>query len=77
MRLVDRQAECGNLDGLVEAVRAGQSRALVLSGEDGVGKSALPSRRRCRTCDHMLLIVGVYRSSRIVTLRDQAEVQRA
>src|SRR5246127_2832939 len=41
MRLVDRQAECGKLDGLVEAVCAGQSRALVLSGEAGVGKSAL------------------------------------
>ena len=41
MRLVDRRAECGKLDGLVEAVCAGQSRALVLSGEAGVGKSAL------------------------------------
>jgi len=41
MRLVDRQAECGKLDGLVEAVCAGQSRALVLSGEAGVGKSTL------------------------------------
>ena len=41
MRLVDRRAECDKLDGLVEAVCAGQSRALVLSGEAGVGKSAL------------------------------------
>src|SRR3954469_25126953 len=38
MRLVDRRAECGKLDGLVEAVCAAQSRALVLSGEAGVGK---------------------------------------
>jgi replication-associated recombination protein RarA len=41
MKLVDRQAECGTLDGLVQAVRAGESQALVLSGEPGVGKTAL------------------------------------
>jgi predicted ATPase len=29
------------LDGLIEAVRAGQSRALVMHGEAGVGKTAL------------------------------------
>ncbi len=29
------------LDGLVEAVRAGESRVLVVHGEPGVGKSAL------------------------------------
>jgi DNA-binding CsgD family transcriptional regulator len=41
MKLVDRRAECGMLDRLVEAVCAGQSRALVLCGEPGVGKTAL------------------------------------
>jgi DNA-binding CsgD family transcriptional regulator len=41
MKLVDRQAECGMLDRLVEAVCAGESRALVLCGEPGVGKTAL------------------------------------
>jgi ATP-dependent Clp protease ATP-binding subunit ClpA len=41
MRLVGRRAECGMLDRLVEAVCAGQSRALVLCGEPGVGKTAL------------------------------------
>jgi hypothetical protein len=40
-KLVDRRSECGMLDRLVEAVRAGESRALVLSGEPGVGKTAL------------------------------------
>jgi DNA-binding CsgD family transcriptional regulator len=41
MKLVDRHAECGVLDQLIEAVRAGESRALVVSGEAGVGKTAL------------------------------------
>ena len=39
--LTDRRAECHVLDGLVEAVRAGESRVLVVHGEPGVGKSAL------------------------------------
>jgi DNA-binding CsgD family transcriptional regulator/tetratricopeptide (TPR) repeat protein len=41
MELVDRRAEREVLDRLIEAVRAGESRALVLSGEAGVGKTAL------------------------------------
>jgi DNA-binding CsgD family transcriptional regulator/tetratricopeptide (TPR) repeat protein len=41
MKLTNRHAECGVLDHLVEAVRVGESRALVLSGEVGVGKTAL------------------------------------
>jgi hypothetical protein len=41
MKLIDRRAECSMLDRLVEAVCAGQSRALVLSGDPGVGKTAL------------------------------------
>ena len=41
MALVDRHAECRVLDRLIEAVRGGESRALVVSGEAGVGKSAL------------------------------------
>jgi DNA-binding CsgD family transcriptional regulator/tetratricopeptide (TPR) repeat protein len=41
MELIDRHAECGVLDGLLAAIRAGESRALVVSGEAGVGKTAL------------------------------------
>ena len=41
MKLIDRHAERGVLDRLLEAVRAGESRALVVSGEAGVGKTAL------------------------------------
>jgi len=39
--LTDRRAERDVLDRLVAAVRAGESRALVLHGEPGVGKTAL------------------------------------
>ena len=39
--LTDRRGERGALDQLVDAVRAGGSRVLVVRGEPGVGKSAL------------------------------------
>jgi hypothetical protein len=41
MELIGRHTECGVLDGLVEAVRAGESRAIVVCGDAGVGKTAL------------------------------------
>jgi DNA-binding CsgD family transcriptional regulator len=41
MVLRGRRRECETLDGLLEAVRAGESQVLVLRGEPGVGKSAL------------------------------------
>src|SRR5258707_12566416 len=39
--LTGRRSECGVLDRLVDAVRAGESRALVVAGEPGTGKTAL------------------------------------
>lgn len=39
--LLGRCRECDALDRLLESVRAGQSRVLVLRGEAGIGKSAL------------------------------------
>lgn len=36
-----RRSECERLDRLLEAVKAGESRALVVRGEPGVGKTAL------------------------------------
>src|SRR5499427_4794803 len=39
--LTDRLGECDALDRLVDAVRAGQSRALVVRGDSGVGKTVL------------------------------------
>jgi hypothetical protein len=41
MKLIDRHAERGVLDRLLEAVRAGETRALVVSGDAGAGKTAL------------------------------------
>jgi DNA-binding CsgD family transcriptional regulator len=41
MELIGRDGERDILDQLVAAVRAGESRALVVSGEPGVGKTAL------------------------------------
>ena len=41
VELRGRRRELGFLDRLIGAVRAGESRALVLSGEAGVGKTAL------------------------------------
>src|SRR6516165_3933363 len=41
MSLVDRQRERAALDGLVQDLRSGRGRALVVRGEAGVGKSAL------------------------------------
>jgi DNA-binding CsgD family transcriptional regulator len=40
-RLLSRRSECAALDQLVASVRTGPSRALVLRGEAGVGKSTL------------------------------------
>jgi DNA-binding CsgD family transcriptional regulator len=39
--LTGRRSECDVLDRLIDAVRAGESRVLVVVGEPGVGKSAL------------------------------------
>jgi DNA-binding CsgD family transcriptional regulator len=41
VQLTGRRSECDVLDGLIEGVRAGESRALVIRGEPGVGKTAL------------------------------------
>lgn len=40
-RLIGREGERAALDGLVAALRAGESRALVIHGQPGVGKTAL------------------------------------
>jgi DNA-binding CsgD family transcriptional regulator len=60
MKLVGRRSECGMLDRLVDAVCAGQSRAFVLIGDPGVGKTALLEHlvRRAANC-RVVQIAGV------------------
>ena len=41
MSLLGRADECAVLDGLIDDIRRGQSRSLVLRGEAGIGKTAL------------------------------------
>ena len=60
LRLLGRQSERAALDLLVSAVRAGESRTLVLRGEAGVGKSVLLEYVSERAADcRMLNAVGV------------------
>ena len=60
MKLVGRRSECGMLDRLLDAVCAGQSRALVLCGDAGVGKTVLLEHlvRRATNCQ-VVQIAGV------------------
>ncbi|HVQ86971.1 MAG TPA: AAA family ATPase [Actinomycetes bacterium] len=41
MKLLGRAEECGQLDELIDSVRRGESRSLVVRGEAGIGKTAL------------------------------------
>jgi predicted ATPase len=41
MSLFGRADECAVLDGLIDDIRRGESRSLVLRGEAGIGKTAL------------------------------------
>jgi DNA-binding CsgD family transcriptional regulator len=55
-----RDAECAVLDRLLDAVRRGESRALVLRGEPGVGKTALLDYAIGSAPDHRIVrAVGV------------------
>ena len=51
MGLVGRQAECAAIDRFLDAVRAGESRALVVHGEPGAGKTALLEHLAGRASD--------------------------
>src|ERR1700756_1537464 len=60
MKLVGRRAEGGMLARLIEAVCAGQSRALVLCGDPGVGKTALLEHLVSQATDcRVMRIAGV------------------
>ncbi|HUB21312.1 MAG TPA: AAA family ATPase [Streptosporangiaceae bacterium] len=49
-RLADRDGECEVLDRLVDVVRAGESRVLVIRGDPGVGKTVLLDYLAGRAC---------------------------
>ena len=57
MRLVDRDAECGELDFLLRALRRGESGSLVIRGEAGVGKTALLEYLTRRAADCRVISV--------------------
>ncbi|MEU4292516.1 AAA family ATPase [Kribbella sp. NPDC026596] len=61
-RLTGRQAECGVLDQVIAAVRSGESRALVLHGEAGVGKTELLDYLAVRAHDCQVTRVSAVQS---------------
>jgi DNA-binding CsgD family transcriptional regulator len=65
-RLRGRRSERETLDRLLESVRAGQSRVLVLRGEEGVGKSALLA--------YLLERAGGCRIARVVGVESELEL---
>jgi AAA ATPase domain len=61
-----RTSECETLDQFVEAVRAGESRILVLRGEAGIGKSAL--------LDHLVDVASACRIVRAAGVESEMEL---
>jgi AAA ATPase domain len=57
-RLAGRRAECAALDRLVEAVSVGESRALVVHGEPGAGKTVLLEYLAGRAADGQVVRVA-------------------
>jgi DNA-binding CsgD family transcriptional regulator len=64
--LRDRTSECATLDRLLEAVRTGESQALVVRGEPGVGKTAL--------LDHMVGRASRFRVMRAAGVQSEMEL---
>src|ERR1700751_6481571 len=54
--LRDRRGECGALDRLIEAVRAGESKTLVVRGDPGAGKTMLLEHVARRASDGGCLV---------------------
>jgi DNA-binding CsgD family transcriptional regulator len=60
LAFLDRQRECGLLDGLLGAVRAGHGGVLIVRGEAGIGKSALMDyAARAATDLRLIRVAGV------------------
>ena len=60
--LLGRDRECGTLERLLDAVRAGQGAALVVRGESGVGKTALLEHMRERASGCRVVSVSAAKS---------------
>ena len=58
MELVGRHEERRQLDSLLSVVRAGAGRALIISGEAGIGKTALLDELALRTSEHRVIRVA-------------------
>jgi AAA ATPase-like protein len=56
-RLIGRDAECSELDSLLEALRRGESRCVLIRGEAGVGKTALLEYLAGRAADCRVISV--------------------
>jgi DNA-binding CsgD family transcriptional regulator/tetratricopeptide (TPR) repeat protein len=65
-RLIGRGRECGTLDRLIEAVRAGESRSLVVRGEPGAGKTVLLT--------YLARRAGGFRVARAVGVQSEMEL---
>ena len=64
--LLGRGPECESLDRLIDAIRSGESRALVLRGEAGVGKTAL--------LDYLLAHATGCRTVRVAAVESETEL---
>jgi hypothetical protein len=64
--LIDRRSERAVLDQFVDAVRAGEGRALVVRGEPGVGKTAL--------LDYVVAAAGDLRVVRVAGVESEMEL---
>jgi DNA-binding NarL/FixJ family response regulator len=64
--LLGRGPECESLDRLIDAIRSGESRALVLRGEAGVGKTAL--------LDYLLAEATGCRTVRVAAVESETEL---
>jgi predicted ATP-dependent serine protease len=64
--LLGRRGECATLDGVLAAIRRGDSRALVIGGEAGIGKTVL--------LDYLVTQAAECRVLRIAGIQSEAEL---
>ncbi|MFI6879984.1 AAA family ATPase [Streptomyces sp. NPDC050400] len=67
--VLGRSRECGVLDGLLDAVRGGESRSMVLRGEPGVGKT--------RLLEYMTARARGFRVARVTSVQSEMELPYA